>query len=565
MFFTASIFSQTKIMAFGESTTAMIPAYRKTFYDLATADGFNIDMVGPNSDGTGLSYDGDNAGFIGFPCAELITKFDSFYINYNPDIILLLEGTNDCGWVYSEYWPVTTLSGVTRTPIVELSSLIDTICLKYPNTEIFVSTIPPMSNLAYAYIPARVGVANANVIVFNNAMPAMIALKVSAGKKIHFVDNRSVLTVADLSSDGIHPNTDGYNKIGTAFYTVVKNFMNNISMIDQTITFSTIPPKTYGDNDFTITANASSGLGVNFSSDNIAVATVTDNLIHIVGVGTVTITASQAGNTNYNSVSITQTFNVNKATLSVLAENKNKIYGQVNPILTFIYTGFIGLDTKSVLDVLPQISTSASQFSNVGYYSIIPIGGSDKNYDFVYISANLVIDKATLIATADAENKKFGEVNPIFTISYYGFIGSDDLGMIDTEPEASTIATQYSDPGIYQIEVNGGLDNNYNFFYISGLFTINSISIVTNVEINKVNEVTIYPNPVTNHELTIALNSKAQDVSLTVFNLGGLKVFFQKNITSLTSISLPQNLSTGLYFLIIKSDMFTIKKKIIIQ
>lgn len=80
---------------------------------------------------------------------------------------------------------------------------------------------------------------------------------------------------------------------------------------DQTINFLPLANKTYGDGDFAITADASSGLPVSFSSSNTNVATINGDMIQIVGEGDVTITASQQGNNNYNAApSVERTFTV---------------------------------------------------------------------------------------------------------------------------------------------------------------------------------------------------------------------------------------------------------------
>ena len=86
----------------------------------------------------------------------------------------------------------------------------------------------------------------------------------------------------------------------------------------QTITFNTLAPKTYGDADFSAGATASSGLTISLASSNTSVATIVSGLIHIVGAGTSTITASQAGNTDYNAASnVTQTLTVNKQSQTI--------------------------------------------------------------------------------------------------------------------------------------------------------------------------------------------------------------------------------------------------------
>ena len=68
----------------------------------------------------------------------------------------------------------------------------------------------------------------------------------------------------------------------------------------RTLDFPAIGGKRYGDEDFDAGAVASSGETVTYTSDNTAVATVTESgLIHITGVGTATLTASVTASTNY--------------------------------------------------------------------------------------------------------------------------------------------------------------------------------------------------------------------------------------------------------------------------
>ena len=91
-----------------------------------------------------------------------------------------------------------------------------------------------------------------------------------------------------------------------------------VSKANQSITFSALPSKTVGDNDFNPGATASSGLTISYVSSNTAVATIINGLIRIVGAGTATITASQVGDTNYNSaLSLNQSLTVSKANQSI--------------------------------------------------------------------------------------------------------------------------------------------------------------------------------------------------------------------------------------------------------
>jgi hypothetical protein len=81
---------------------------------------------------------------------------------------------------------------------------------------------------------------------------------------------------------------------------------------DQTITFGTLPDRTFGDADFQLSAAASSGLTVTFAAGG--QCTVSGSTVHLNGAGSCTITASQPGDSNYNAASdVEQSFQIAKA------------------------------------------------------------------------------------------------------------------------------------------------------------------------------------------------------------------------------------------------------------
>ena len=73
-----------------------------------------------------------------------------------------------------------------------------------------------------------------------------------------------------------------------------------IAKANQTIDFAALPNKTLGvdDGDFDVSATASSGLPVSFAAAGSC--SISGNTVHIISVAICTITASQAGNANYN-------------------------------------------------------------------------------------------------------------------------------------------------------------------------------------------------------------------------------------------------------------------------
>ncbi|MGP8251354.1 MAG: hypothetical protein ACLQHF_04920 [Terracidiphilus sp.] len=82
----------------------------------------------------------------------------------------------------------------------------------------------------------------------------------------------------------------------------------------QTITFATLPNKTYGAAPFTVSATASSGLPVSFASTTTSVCTVSGSTVTLVSAAAnCTIEATQAGNSDYGAApATTRTFWVDK-------------------------------------------------------------------------------------------------------------------------------------------------------------------------------------------------------------------------------------------------------------
>ncbi|MGB3779307.1 MAG: T9SS type A sorting domain-containing protein [Tunicatimonas sp.] len=79
---------------------------------------------------------------------------------------------------------------------------------------------------------------------------------------------------------------------------------------DQVITFEEIAPKTVDDDEFTLNATSSVDLPITYRSSDETVAVVSADKVTIIGAGSATITASQAGNETYRAASATQALTV---------------------------------------------------------------------------------------------------------------------------------------------------------------------------------------------------------------------------------------------------------------
>lgn len=98
------------------------------------------------------------------------------------------------------------------------------------------------------------------------------------------------------------------------YHSAVKTRELVVAKANPVLTFTAPGPKVYGDPNIALTATSTnSQTAITFTSSNTAVATVNGPMLTIVGAGTTTLTASQAGSINYNSTSSDQVFDVAKA------------------------------------------------------------------------------------------------------------------------------------------------------------------------------------------------------------------------------------------------------------
>lgn len=166
----------------------------------------------------------------------------------------------------------------------------------------------------------------------------------SSGLAVNYTSSDT--TVATIVGGNVHIVAAGTTQIkasqpGNYMYAAAADTSQTLTVYKkpQTITFNAISAKHIGDPDFNISAVASSGLPVVFSSNNPNVATVSNGVVHVVGAGTAVITALQQGNAVYRDTTATQTLTVlpiNIKLLYVNGDNGVSDHAAIKPYLNVV-------------------------------------------------------------------------------------------------------------------------------------------------------------------------------------------------------------------------------------
>jgi uncharacterized delta-60 repeat protein len=108
-------------------------------------------------------------------------------------------------------------------------------------------------------------------------------------------------------------------------------------------------------------------------------------------VGTYAINVSGAAAANYAITYVSGTLTVNKAALTVIVNPTARRTGQPNPAFTVTYLGFVLGQNSSVLGGTLSFSTSATQSSPIGIYTVNASGLTSGNYAITYIPGLLLV------------------------------------------------------------------------------------------------------------------------------------------------------------------------------
>src|SRR6202035_135728 len=285
-----------------------------------------------------------------------------------------------------------TFSGLLATPATATSNV-----GTYGITQ---GSLLATSNYALSYVGTNLAVTAAPLTVTADAQSRLYG---AANPALSYVS--SGLLNGDALSGGLATTATTTSNVGNFGITQgsLANSNYAISYTGATLTVMAAP--------LTVTADAQSRL---YGAANPALTYVSSGLLNgdtlTGGLATTATTTSNVGfygitqgslaaTSNYALSSFGANLAVTAAPLTVTADAKSRLYGAVNPALTYVSSGLVNGDALS-----GGLATTATTSSNVGAYGITQGNlAATSNYALSYVGANLAVTAAPLAVTADAQ------------------------------------------------------------------------------------------------------------------------------------------------------------------
>ena len=183
-----------------------------------------------------------------------------------------------------------------------------------------------------------------------------------------------------------------------------------VSLPPQAITFGPLSPRAYGSGSFALSATASSGLPVSYVSSDLGVVTISGSNVTLVGAGTATITASQAGDGVYGAANnVSQLLTVNPGAATVTLDNLSQTYDGTARSVTAT-TVPASLTVGFTYGGSATAPTAAGSYIVVGTVTDANCQGSATN--------TLVIGKATATVTLGSLSQTYdGSAKPVSVVT----------------------------------------------------------------------------------------------------------------------------------------------------
>ena len=137
-----------------------------------------------------------------------------------------------------------------------------------------------------------------------------------------------------------------------------------------------------------------------------------------------TLSAGSNYTISFNGANLT----ITPAALTVMANALSKVYGAVDPALTFTHSGLTNGDDASVFT--GALARANGETVAGGPYAISQgTLSAGSNYTISFTGANLTITPAALSVTANALSKVYGAADPALTFTHSGLTNGDDASI----------------------------------------------------------------------------------------------------------------------------------------
>ena len=198
--------------------------------------------------------------------------------------------------------------------------------------------------------------------------------------------------------------------------------------------------------------------------------------------GSYAITPAGLTSSNYAITFVNGALTINKAPLTVTANNASKTYGDANPSLSTTVSGFVNGETLATSGVAGTgaATTTATTSTGAGTATITAGVGSltAANYDFSnWVNGTLTINKAPLTVTANNASKTYGDANPTLSTTVSGFVNGETLATSGVAGSGSATTTATTTTAVGTAVITAGVGSltasNYDFSHlVDGSLTI---------------------------------------------------------------------------------------------
>ncbi|POY34647.1 hypothetical protein C3K47_19215, partial [Solitalea longa] len=386
-----------------------------------------------------------------------------------------LTGIATAGGTFN--FTVTATDATTGTGAPYLGSRAYTLTVNAPTIAISPSTLlnAEVRALYSETIAASGGTAPYSYEITSGALPAGLIFNPYSGSFSGIPTASGTFNFTVTATDA---------SVGTGPYFGINSYSITVNKGNQAISFATSDTKVYGDADYTpLAVSSNNTIPITYSSSDNSIATIVANEVHVVGAGTVTITANQVGNTDFNAATpVQQTLIITPLAVTVTAEaGQSKVYGSADPaVYTYTSIPVTGSLLANGQSVMFSGSLSREAGENVGSTYAISQGSlANSNYTITYTGADFAITPLDVTVTADANQAKvYGSVDPALT-----YTSAPAAGTLLANGQSVTFSGALSrTPGenvgsSYSINQGTLANSNYTINYTSSNFAITPLAV----------------------------------------------------------------------------------------